>query len=72
MHNGQSGNAKLTLRISACVLLGCRALYTLRTEKHISCSAKDRSHENFVSLNAGKLFPLPPHHHHRIHVANME
>ena len=32
-HNGQSGNANLTAKISACVSVGCRALHTLRSEK---------------------------------------
>ena len=70
-HNGQSGNSNLTLKINACVSVGYRALSTLRSEKHISSFAKERSHENCISLNAGIFFPPPSPHHHR-HVANME
>jgi len=40
MHNGKSGNANLTLKISVCVLLECHTLHTLRSEKRISSSAK--------------------------------
>jgi len=80
-HNGQSGNAIPTVKISACVSVGCRALHTLRSEKHKSSSAKQRSRENCISLNAGIFFPRPSpphhhnhnhHHHHNLHVANME